>query len=140
MFGSNLYWVGVVFVNTCSILLCFHRKFVWMHEGYVLWGLKLQNLKQIKNYIMLKYYCVIHRLQLYDIILVLVSEWYASCYHICSFVLCLTSHTFWPIKTVLVITRFSLMIIFLHLVFIMICMLYVFLLLCFYPSLLHCIY
>ena len=39
-----------------------------MHEGNVLWAVKLQILKQIINYIMIKCPCILHHLQLYDII------------------------------------------------------------------------
>ena len=34
-----------------------------MHEGYAIWVVKLQILKQILNCIMLKYSCVLHHLQ-----------------------------------------------------------------------------
>ena len=37
-----------------------------MHEDYVLWALKLHIWKQILKCIMLKYYCVLHHLQLND--------------------------------------------------------------------------
>ena len=69
MFGSNIYRAGIVFVNTRSLLLCFHPEPSFlMHEGYVIWAVKLQILKQIIKCIMLKYPYVLHHLQLYDII------------------------------------------------------------------------
>ena len=73
--GLDFYKAGVAFVNTRSLLLCFHLKasFV-MHEGYVLWAIKVQILKQILSYIMLKYPYVLHHLQLYDIIQVMVLK------------------------------------------------------------------
>ena len=75
VFGSDFYRVGVVYMNTCSLLLCFHPKPSFlMHEGYVLWDVKLQILKQILYYIMLKYLCVLYHLQLYDTIHVMVLE------------------------------------------------------------------
>jgi hypothetical protein len=53
VFGSDFYKVGVVFVNAHSLLLCFHPKPSFlMHEGYVLWAVKLQILKHILNCIM----------------------------------------------------------------------------------------
>ena len=45
VFGSGIYRAGVVFVNTCSLLLCFHPKpYFLMYEGYVIWAIKSQNL------------------------------------------------------------------------------------------------
>ena len=75
LFGSTFYGAGVVFVNTHSLLLCFHpMPFVLMHEGYVVGAVKLQILRQILNCIMLKYLGVLHHLQLYDIIQVMVLK------------------------------------------------------------------
>ena len=42
VFGSDFHRAGVVFVNTHSLLLCFHpRPSFLMHKGYVLWAVKL---------------------------------------------------------------------------------------------------
>ena len=68
VFRSDFYRAMIVFVSTCSLLFCFHPKPSFlMHEGYILWVVKLHILKQILNCIMLKHLCILHHLQLYDI-------------------------------------------------------------------------
>ena len=43
VFGSDFHIAGVVFVHRHSLLLCFHPKPSFlMHEGYILWAVKLQ--------------------------------------------------------------------------------------------------
>ena len=75
VFGLDFYGACVVFVNIRLLLLCFHPKPSFlMHEGYILWVVKLQILKQILNCITLEYHCVLHHLQLYDIIQIMALE------------------------------------------------------------------
>ena len=58
-----------MFVNTRALLLCFHLGHsFFMHEGYNLWVVKLQTMKQILNCVLLKYHGVLHHLQLYKIV------------------------------------------------------------------------
>ena len=66
----RLHEAGGVFMNTCSLLLCFHPKPSFsMHEGYVLWVVKLQILC-----IMFKCSCILDHLQLYDTTHVMILE------------------------------------------------------------------
>ena len=141
-----LFFLGSILRSGCCvcehilILVVFPPKPSFlMHEGYVVWAVKLHVLKQLLNCIMLKYPCVLHHLQLYDIIQVMVFEWYPSCYHTCFSVMWLTIHIcctsydlFWEAQVFHLYDKI------LHLIFAVICKLYAFLLPCFFPPLLHC--